>query len=91
MIDNNTIKEMTYEQCEAALGKILKMPNVSKPLTPSNPLWDQSEELSTAICDLEDRISYLRAANNAIQANASRWAHKRLEVQTPPPDENLDD
>lgn len=71
------VNEFTSEDCEAHLKKLAKTYNLNKPLTECwAEVWPILDDITNTILYLEDRMSYLVQAENAINANKARWGEK---------------
>lgn len=67
------IDQMTMAEAEQALKEILDDPRVFQSLVDHPELLEVADTISNDICQLEERMAYLRQLENLDRANNARW------------------
>ena len=71
------VEAMTSEQCQKHLKLLDKTYEMDKPLIQLTPEeFAQVDDIANTLLWLEDRIRYIQASDNAIQANKIRYGRE---------------
>jgi hypothetical protein len=71
------VDAMTSAECQKHLKLLDKTYPMDKPLGELTPeLFEQVDDIANTLLYLEDRIRYIQASDNAIQANKIRYGRE---------------
>jgi hypothetical protein len=77
ILTKEQVEAMTSEQCSKHLKLLDKTYEMDKPLGLLSPeQFDQVDSIANTLLWLEDRIRYIQASDNAIQANKIRYGRE---------------
>jgi hypothetical protein len=74
ILTHEQVELMTADECTKHLKLLDKSFPMDKPLSKLSPeLFDQVDSIANTLLWLEERIRYIQASDNAIQANKVRY------------------